>query len=154
MHKYKNIEKICLLCGKSFMVEKYRLKANEGKFCSISCGSKYNIRKRYENGWVPPLIANNKDIKKHPRHGANNSNWKGGISKDYCRYRKIQKERYPLHDISRIAFHQALKRGVLYKKPCEICGEKAHGHHDDYWRPFDVRWLCPKHHREAHGGKH
>lgn len=23
-------------------------------------------------------------------------------------------------------------------------------HHDDYSKPFNVRWLCPQHHREWH----
>jgi len=27
---------------------------------------------------------------------------------------------------------------------------KAEAHHDDYSRPLDVRWLCKRHHEEAH----
>lgn len=45
----------------------------------------------------------------------------------------------------------ALKRGDLIKKPCEICGDKeVQGHHPDYSKPLDVRWLCKKHHQEHH----
>lgn len=45
----------------------------------------------------------------------------------------------------------ALKRGDLTKKPCERCGaEKVEGHHEDYSKPLEVMWLCPKHHRERH----
>ena len=33
---------------------------------------------------------------------------------------------------------------------CEVCGEKAEAHHDNYSKPLDVRWLCFKHHREHH----
>lgn len=45
-----------------------------------------------------------------------------------------------------------IKQGVLTKKPCEICGteDDVHAHHDDYNKPFDVRWLCRYHHREYH----
>jgi len=52
---------------------------------------------------------------------------------------------------------RALKSGRLTKPSgCSKCGAAKHliGHHDDYSRPFDVRWLCRRchwrHHRE-HG---
>lgn len=43
-------------------------------------------------------------------------------------------------------------RGKLNRLPCEICGttEKVEAHHDDYTKPYDVRWLCFNHHREFH----
>jgi hypothetical protein len=47
---------------------------------------------------------------------------------------------------------KALNQGLLVKKPCEICGSEKHlrAHHDDYNKPLDVRWLCPRHHFEWH----
>lgn len=45
----------------------------------------------------------------------------------------------------------AIKKGQLERKPCEVCGsENAEAHHDDYNKPLDVRWLCPKCHTEWH----
>lgn len=45
----------------------------------------------------------------------------------------------------------AIEMDMLQKKPCELCGcEKVHGHHDDYDKPLDVRWLCSAHHRLWH----
>ncbi len=47
-------------------------------------------------------------------------------------------------------FHKALKDGRIEKQPCEVCGEAdVHGHHDDYDKPLEVRWLCPVHHGET-----
>lgn len=44
--------------------------------------------------------------------------------------------------------------GKLEKKPCELCGnEKGQAHHTDYRKHITVKWLCFKHHREAHGQK-
>jgi len=45
---------------------------------------------------------------------------------------------------------RAIKVGTLTRGPCEKCGAKAQAHHDDYTKPLDVRWLCPKHHGEHH----
>ena len=42
------------------------------------------------------------------------------------------------------------------KPPCEICGLAdpafINAHHEDYSKPFHVRWLCIKHHRMVHAG--
>lgn len=53
------------------------------------------------------------------------------------------------------AAHQAvayaLRHNHLSKKPCQECGRmKVHAHHDDYSKPLEVRWLCPRHHTERH----
>lgn len=44
-----------------------------------------------------------------------------------------------------------LRAKKIKKQPCEVCGKtKSHAHHDDYSKPFDVRWLCAAHHSEWH----
>lgn len=50
--------------------------------------------------------------------------------------------------------YKALKTGKLKKKPCEACGKKkAHAHHEDYDKPFEIKWLCPLHHKQYHIGR-
>ena len=50
-----------------------------------------------------------------------------------------------------VATASALRRGLIERQPCEVCGvEQSDAHHDDYARPMAVRWLCRKHHKEAH----
>lgn len=45
----------------------------------------------------------------------------------------------------------AVKRNEVTKGLCEECGSTVvHAHHDDYNKPYDVRWLCPKHHSAHH----
>lgn len=50
-----------------------------------------------------------------------------------------------------VAIQNALVTGKVIKCPCEICGEvNVHAHHEDYSKPLDVIWLCPKHHAWIH----
>lgn len=50
------------------------------------------------------------------------------------------------------AVGKAVREGILVRKPCQVCGagKGIHGHHDDYSKPLDVKWLCPTHHRARH----
>lgn len=59
--------------------------------------------------------------------------------------------RFPKKYSAHNAVNNALRDGRLKRKPCERCGSlRVHGHHDDYSKPLDVTWLCPKHHKERH----
>lgn len=47
--------------------------------------------------------------------------------------------------------HAAIKKGILTRSPCIICGEpQTHAHHADYRKPLEVTWLCAKHHTQLH----
>lgn len=49
------------------------------------------------------------------------------------------------------ALRSALRKGLITRHPCEVCGEpQTDGHHDDYDRPLKVRWLCRLHHKRVH----
>lgn len=50
--------------------------------------------------------------------------------------------------------YQAIKSGRLIKQPCEVCGKSpAEGHHPDYTKPLQVKWLCRIHHLEVHANR-
>ncbi len=72
------------------------------------------------------------------------------------RYRAYDRERgHRVYDeqkeIARRAFNKAVIRGQIVRQPCEVCGvSKAEGHHGDYSKPLDVRWLCRTHHMQLH----
>ncbi len=59
--------------------------------------------------------------------------------------------RYDIKYKSRVKYATALTSGKLIRKPCQECGnEKSQGHHIDYEKPYNVIWLCTKHHTAWH----
>ena len=65
-------------------------------------------------------------------------------------YMKEYSSQHPEH-LAHGEVYRALKKGILVKSPCEICGKlEVEAHHKDYNYPLDVSWLCKKHHTEWH----
>ena len=62
--------------------------------------------------------------------------------------------RNPVKWAAHIMVNNRVKNGTLSKPDCcEECGSNElgiHGHHDDYAKPLDVRWLCPSCHKAWH----
>jgi hypothetical protein len=68
------------------------------------------------------------------------------------RAREIEKAKTP-HDQARKIFRNAVAAGKLKRNSeCEQCGSKENieGHHEDYNKPLEVKWLCRKCHRNLH----
>lgn len=57
----------------------------------------------------------------------------------------------PAKVAARLAVRVAIKSGKMTRNPCEKCGKpKAQAHHEDYSKPLEVKWLCPR----CHGLEH
>jgi len=123
---------LCEVCGKGFKAVPHEVKRGRARSCSKTCAAK---------------LASRPD-----QSGERNPNWKGGVPKTDKNRRYVA--RYPeKHEAHRLMTN-AIRRGELVRKPCEVCGEiKVDGHHEDYSKPLDVRWLCRVHHIEAHNGR-
>lgn len=46
--------------------------------------------------------------------------------------------------------YSAIKSGILVPEICKYCDLPGQAHHEDYSKPLEVWWLCPKHHSERH----
>ena len=69
-------------------------------------------------------------------------------------YSKPSDRTYPDHVEARKKLHEAVKAGKVTKSHwCEQCGsliDSLDGHHKDYTKPLEAKWLCKKCHRKEH----
>lgn len=64
---------------------------------------------------------------------------------------KARNKKFAQEVYARGVVNYEMRTGKMQKAPCEICGElKVEAHHDDYNKPKEVRWFCPRHHKEWH----
>ncbi len=76
--------------------------------------------------------------------------YKTPVGVEYLKRKKVRKVSSGRNAVHLRVLH-AVKTGRLKRLPCEVCGkEPAEGHHDDYSKPLDVRWLCKPHHDDHH----
>jgi hypothetical protein len=71
--------------------------------------------------------------------------------KKKVRLAKIYIKKFPerVNSVKKLLY--AVRTGKIIRKCCEVCGsKKTHGHHSDYSKPLDVKWLCPMHHKLEH----
>jgi hypothetical protein len=60
---------------------------------------------------------------------------------------------YDERSINRNKTLTSIKKKLIVRKPCEICGDvnyEADAHHEKYSDYLNVRWLCKPHHRTIH----
>jgi transposase-like protein len=63
------------------------------------------------------------------------------------------KQRYPLKLAAHIITRNYIRDGKLIQaSSCSVCGSthNIEGHHDDYTKPLEVRWLCVSCHKKWH----
>ena len=132
-HRHQAVEVPCSVCGTTTWKRRSSLTRGRRPYCSSACYQKF----------VRATGA---------QSGANNNNWKGGVSTDNMRYRRRQAEKWPEREKARRMTLQAIRNGSLVRQPCEKCTaiEKVEAHHDDYSKPLDIRWLCSACHDAHH----
>lgn len=63
----------------------------------------------------------------------------------------LYRENHPDRQEARRLTMKAITCGVLIRQPCERCGKTTvDAHHEDYAKPFEIMWLCRRHHHERH----
>lgn len=96
----------------------------------------------------------------HEAHGLCHRHYKAKRRRDNPKVKEARKEerkKYRQKPENKLkakchnTLNRAILKGEIKRQPCEICNEpNAEGHHDDYTKPLEVKWLCEEHHREYH----
>lgn len=91
--------------------------------------------------------ANIERIREYDRERAKTPKVRQRINDVVARWKAANPEKRRAHT----TLSNAIRDGKIVRQPCEVCGsERSHGHHDDYSKPLEVRWLCAVHHAEQH----
>lgn len=147
--------KTCFRCNRTLPItEFYRHpQMGDGHLNKCKDCTKADTRKREQRLYSSPDTA----IKERERHRlkSRKARAEGTAFRETPEHRveRLRKYRlkYPDKDRARQKLHRAIRTGKIQRQPCEVCGNpKSHGHHDDYSRPYDVKWLCVTHHSEHH----
>lgn len=66
--------------------------------------------------------------------------------------KKKYTEANPKKRSAHIRVGNAIRDGILVKKPCSVCQTTINivAHHCDYDRQLDIMWLCAQHHSDWH----
>ena len=133
--------KKCTKC-KVFQPEMYFTKNSQAKD-KLNLWCKDCTKRNSKNGYRQNRAERIKQVQAYSK------TLKGRVmqSENVRRWLKKNPKKYLDHMLVK----QAIKYGILKVEPCLVCGsEKVHAHHEDYDRPYNVKWLCPQHHKDAH----
>jgi hypothetical protein len=144
--------KTCICCNQLKPFEEYYAHPQmaDGRLGRCKSCHKSEIRKNYVRRLQEPdwrekeLDRQRSKAKRHREEGRKPS--LEAIRRGAKKWAEANKLKRKAH--SKVS--NAIRDGKFEPKPCEVCGQKAQAHHDDYSKPLDVRWLCPKHHGEHH----
>jgi hypothetical protein len=133
--------KICSNCNENKHTDQFQKRAASIDGLTASCKSCLKIRDK--------IRYPKEKINRSEKHKAYICTEAGKTSRKEStnKYRSENPKKYKAHN----AVNNAIRDNKLVKQPCEICGsEDSNGHHDDYDKPLDVRWLCEEHHKQWH----
>lgn len=140
------MEKECFKCKKVKPVEQFYKHSQmaDGHLGKCKLCTKKDVNTRYQDPEA------RERIRKYERERFKTQHRKEKV----VQYQRSRRLRKPGKARARTKLLTEIRAGRIKRMPCEVCGnEKSQGHHTDYRKPLNVKWLCFKHHREEHGQK-
>ena len=149
------MEKTCFKCGKvKPLLDYYKHKTmpdgylNKCKVCTKSDAKKYRLENLEKIREYDRNRPNKADRAKKTQEYQKTEKGKD-VRKRACQRYRLDKLKYQAKN----KVNNSLRDGKILKPSnCSNCGVDCnpHGHHDDYSKALDVRWLCTKCHNDFH----
>ena len=135
--------KTCSICGEERALGEFRRDANRPDGHRAHCKTCANAMDREYRKTISPEQRRHWDAEYRRKH-----------RKKITLNQRVARAEAPQKSRAWNTLNKAVRRGVVSKHPCEVCGSMCvEGHHGDYSKKLDVRWLCHKHHMKLmHGG--
>ena len=139
---WRTTMKTCTRCGETKPVSDFHWKTAKHKtrrsWCK-RCGS--NKRRAWR--WKDP-----------DKRRANQRKYNNSRSQKKVAYNKQYNKTHQYVEKAHNTLNHSIDRGDITRPDtCEHCCKtcKPEGHHDDYSKPLEVKWLCPECHAIEHG---
>lgn len=146
------MKKVCTKCGKKLTQPDW-LRAKGGLSC-LDCHNTYQreYRRRRKDQGNPVKSGKPMPREWHQAYEERYRERPGVRTKLAARARERRAdptEQYKMG--ARRILRTAIETGKMKRQPCAVCGKSpADGHHDNYAKPLEVRWLCRIHHVAEH----
>ena len=149
--------KICSQCGKSKRLFDFYKRSTVNNILHVECIECMKMRQReyYSNNKEKIYKITRRYAELHPEKSKEYKlNWYHRNAESERKRSAEKRKKEPVKYRARSLLNNAVALRKVYRKPCEVCGEiKSEGHHEDYSKPLEVKWLCPSHHRLVHTNK-
>jgi hypothetical protein len=145
-------EKKCTKCGEVKALDAFsvRPRGSQGRSSKCKESTAAYSRERYERRRETEIERTSKWLRENPDRM---KEYRKKHAESTRQYMRMDYRRRPEVWSARKAVNYAVASGKLKRLPCELCGNpKSEGHHESYEQEqwLNVRWLCRKHHVEAH----
>ena len=147
-------EKHCPKCDLSKPLDAFRRSRDRGDgrdgYCK-ACRRRYNVDNAATLSVSTKQYYQDNKMRERAKSKAFRQTEIGKIS--MRKSARLYRERYPERAVATIAISCAVRFGRLIKPElCTECQEAKplDGHHNDYSKPLDVRWLCRQCHTDHH----
>ncbi len=145
------MNKACRICSKPFVMTASQVSRRDYRCgdCFREWKRKYRARRREQGNPVPSFRMPREYLRAYESNYRRQPQIRTKLNAR-AKIRRDNPVERPKH-IARWKLNRAIVSGKITRQPCEVCGSpKSDGHHDDYSKPLDVRWLCPIHHAAFH----